>query len=542
MTQAPSATSTTSAPSASSATTGSGAAASGASAASMTGTRCLTVVSGPRRYDVVVDEFLLVADVLELVLPGVPLRAVSMAGEPLALASTLVEAGLETGSMIVTSPVGLELGSPVVHTDDVAPTWSPAAGTSASRAGSRSVLGTGDDGDEALAALAAGGALSPSSAGGRHASTTSPLPASRRARQRPRQAATVVAGAARRAGLLVGAVTGAILAVAAFSRATPPPALALALGVVLVGGGLAAAQATGNRLVPALSPVLGLAAGWVGLAGYVDDVRLRLVGACAAAALVALAGRDTQGVDRHVPRVWVVTSGAVGVAVLVATSVGAPLTAAAVLLVAAATLVSRVVPDLVFDVADDVLLDIDRLSVTSWSPREARRPLRRGWHIDADAVHALVQAGAVQGLTTHLAVLVVVTLGSATVLVAQLARPVAASTLVMTGAAVALVLLARKHRRRLDRWLVRGAALGPALAVALPWLLTLTTGWAVGVAVGAVLAALVAAALSGVVASGYRSLWAARVADAVEALALVAVLPLALWAGGLVTWATSLLA
>ncbi len=50
------------------------------------GIRCLTVISGARRYDVVVDEHLLVEDVLSLVLPGSDLLAMTMAGQPLRLA------------------------------------------------------------------------------------------------------------------------------------------------------------------------------------------------------------------------------------------------------------------------------------------------------------------------------------------------------------------------------------------------------------------------------------------------------------------------
>ena len=62
---------------------------------------------------------------------------------------------------------------------------------------------------------------------------------------------------------------------------------------------------------------------------------------------------------------------------------------------------------------------------------------------------------------------------------------------------------------------------------------------------GAAAAVVVALALVGVALAlgrGFRSLWASRLADLLELLALLAVLPLALWAAGLVERAMALFA
>ena len=208
-------------------------------------------------------------------------------------------------------------------------------------------------------------------------------------------------------------------------------------------------------------------------------------------------------------------------------------------------LVARVVPDLVLDVDDDVLLDISRLSVTSWSPREARRPRRRGWRIDDHAVGDVVDAASVEQLAT-LVGLALVSAGSSAVLLGVLATQTAVSTiavqLLLLAAAVALTLTARAYRRRRDRTLLRLAALAPALAVGVPFAASLGTVWGV-VAPGA--AVVVALALVGVALAlgrGFRSLWASRLADLLELLALVSVLPLALWAAGLVARAMALFA
>jgi hypothetical protein len=224
---------------------------------------------------------------------------------------------------------------------------------------------------------------------------------------------------------------------------------------------------------------------------------------------------------------------------------GLTLLAVAALALAAVVLVARVVPDLVLDVDDDVLLDISRLSVTSWSPREARRPRRRGWRIDDQAVDLVVVAASVEQLATLVGLALVSAACSAVlfgVLATQTAVSALAVQLLLLAAAVALTLTARAYRRRHDRTLLRLAALAPALAVGVSLAASLGTTWGLVVSGAAVVAALVLVGVALALGRGFRSLWASRLADLLELLALVSVLPLALWAGGFVERAMALFA
>jgi len=334
----------------------------------------------------------------------------------------------------------------------------------------------------------------------------------------------------------------AAVAVVAFSRTQAEESpFVLAVGLILVVTGLSVSQVpTADPLARLVSPVLGVAGGAVGLGAYTAGPHVAVLGGCAAGSLVALGGRASDGPERNVPRVWLAFTAGIGTLTLVVLAAGASMVAAAVLLLAIATLLARVVPDLVLDVGDDVLLDIDRLSVTSWSPREARRRLRRGWRIDDGGVRSLVVAATVEQLATLIGLAVVVT-GSSAVLVGEvLARPVWSVRLLLLGASGALALTARAYRRRRDRLLLRWAAVAPLLTVTVPWLGALGGPGSVLLAMVVLALGLALAALSVAVGRGYRSLWAARLADVVELLALVSVLPLALWAAGLVDWATGL--
>lgn len=506
------------------------------------GMRCLTVISGPRRYDVVVDEHLLVEEVLELVLPGSDLVAMTMAGEPLLLEASVIDSGVETGSMILTTSARVAVTPPRVRTaaarlreaDD-----GSGGATALSNAGSRSVLvaagssSVGPTGGSSRSQLM--GSLPTSTVGARSASRG-------RSQRGARGPAPGDSLGASRNGLLLTTMALAAVAVVAFSRTQAEESpFVLAVGLILVVTGLSVSQVpTADPLARLVSPVLGVAGGAVGLGAYTAGPHVAVLGGCAAGSLVALGGRASDGPERNVPRVWLAFTAGIGTLTLVVLAAGASMVAAAVLLLAIATLLARVVPDLVLDVGDDVLLDIDRLSVTSWSPREARRRLRRGWRIDDGGVRSLVVAATVEQLATLIGLAVVVT-GSSAVLVGEvLARPVWSVRLLLLGASGALALTARAYRRRRDRLLLRWAAVAPLLTVTVPWLGALGGPGSVLLAMVVLALGLALAALSVAVGRGYRSLWAARLADVVELLALVSVLPLALWAAGLVDWATGL--
>lgn len=81
------------------------------------GTRWLSVVVGSHRYDVVVDEHLLVSEVLALVQPDRELAALTMSGETVPLDETVALAHLETGTMLLTAPVEVTVPSPRLPPD-----------------------------------------------------------------------------------------------------------------------------------------------------------------------------------------------------------------------------------------------------------------------------------------------------------------------------------------------------------------------------------------------------------------------------------------
>jgi hypothetical protein len=117
--------------------------------------------------------------------------------------------------------------------------------------------------------------------------------------------------------------------------------------------------------------------------------------------------------------------------------------------------------------------------------------------------------------------------------------------LLRLAAAVALPLPARASGRRRDRTLLRLAALSPALAAGIPFAASLgETSSPLGVVApgAAVVAALALVGVALALGRGFRSLWASRLADLLELLALLAVLPLALWAAGFVERAMALFA
>ena len=493
------------------------------------GRRCLSVAAGPRRYDVVVDEHLLVADVLSLVLPGADLLAVTMTGQPLRLDQSVVEAGLESGSMILTTSARTSVAPPRIRSD------------TASR-----LSGGAGGADGAAGAVSLGAAGSRSGRSPSAASTARPavrqVVSRSRARRAQRRPAAAESRRASRDGLVLATMVLAALSVLAFSR-TPAGGSpwVLASGLVLVVGGFSIAQVpTADRIAQLVAPALGVAGGVVGLGAFTSGAHLPVIGGCAAGALVALAGRVSNGPDRHVPRVWLAFTAGLGTLTLGSLAVGASMTAVVTLALGVSSLLARVVPDLVLHVEDDVLLDLDRLSVTSWSPRAARRRLKRGWRIDDDAVGSLVVAATVVQLATLIG-LVVVIVGSSAVLVSEVVTsPTWSVRLVLLASALALGLTARAYRRRRDRLLLRWAAVAPLLVAAVPWLAGLSGLAPLLVAGAGLLLGLAVASLSAAVGRGYRSLWAARLADLGELVALVSVLPLALWAAGLVDRAMGL--
>ncbi|MDQ2782448.1 MAG: hypothetical protein M3Y26_07925 [Actinomycetota bacterium] len=542
------------------------------------GTRCLTVVVGPRRYDIVVDEQLLVAEVLALVSPGSDLVAMTMAGVALPLGESVTQARVAPGSMILTAPARTRLSTPRVRRDELEDPDGASIGLTGgltggppalqAGAGSRAAAPTPTFGETRQVVIS--GDIVPGGRSSRRALERS-APAAPRAevadvaapvlrarlgaapvvrtprRPAPGPAKTQDLRQARRratrGGFVLIAVTLALLAALGSLRVTGDAVGWTALGgvVMLVVGLVVVQLADTHRVVCLVSPVLGVVGGVAGASALASGPMVPLIGGCAGGAIVALAGRATGGADRHVPRVWLAFCASLGGLALAALALGLSAAGVAAIALAVVALVSRTAPDLVVDVDDDVLLDINRLSVTSWSPREARRRLRRGWRIDERAVGDLVRVASIEQAAVLLGLLVV-TVGASAVLFDQIRResPLS-SALLLTATMATLALTARGYRRRRDRVVLRSASAACLVALTVPWVMSLTVGDAVVVAVCGVGAALVAVALAIAVGGGYRSLWAGRIADLLEMVALVSALPLALWSAGLVARAMGLL-
>ena len=239
-----------------------------------------------------------------------------------------------------------------------------------------------------------------------------------------------------------------------------------------------------------------------------------LVSAVAAAVARVLAPGPSEAL-----RVWTVVGATLFVLTTLGTLVGAPAPVVWSVLLVLAVLAPRFVPALAVDVPDQLLVDLERLSVNAWSARE--RPVgRRGRTVVPPAlVDEVASRGAVVVTAASAGVLAVVVVAAPALLAAVVHTPdvVGARALVLLGGA-ALLLAARSYRHRAARALLRLAGLGVwvALLVDLAASLQAGAGLLVGASAVAVGLALVAAAVA--TGRGWRSAWWSRRAEVLEGL------------------------
>ena len=239
-----------------------------------------------------------------------------------------------------------------------------------------------------------------------------------------------------------------------------------------------------------------------------------LVSAVAAAVARVLAPGPSEAL-----RVWTVVGATLFVLTTLGTLVGAPAPVVWSVLLVLAVLAPRFVPALAVDVPDQLLVDLERLSVNAWSARE--RPVgRRGRTVVPPAlVDEVASRGAVVVTAASAGVLAVVVVSAPALLAAVVHTPdvVGARALVLLGGA-ALLLAARSYRHRAARALLRLAGLGVwvALLVDLAASLQAGAGLLVGASAVAVGLALVAAAVA--TGRGWRSAWWSRRAEVLEGL------------------------
>lgn len=349
--------------------------------------------------------------------------------------------------------------------------------------------------------------------------------------------------AAHPAALLLSVALAAASAAAATLPSYPGPArwlcvpifLGCLVGVVVRSGRLDGADAESLAVT---APAFAAAAGWT--AGYSPEPGGTQVGVLAAglmAVVGAAVARAAISLDRDERlRVWLVGGGALGAAAVLLLLGGADAAVLLALAYGVAVAAARLLPYAAVDVPDDVLLDLDRLAVTSWSARERPRGRRRAM-VRPESVAELVRRGQGVLLTGTLAIaLAAVIAGPAAIWATRGQGASAVGTLVMVAAGgCALALTARSVRARVPRAALRLAAvidlavLGGLLlarhAPGSPWP-WLAGAWVLGGL------ALLAALLLG---RGWRSVWWARMADVAETLCVVVVLAALPVATGLFT-------
>lgn len=229
---------------------------------------------------------------------------------------------------------------------------------------------------------------------------------------------------------------------------------------------------------------------------------------------------------------WVLAVPIVALAVVGLPEVGVPPVGSAALVLATAAAVSRVVPDLVLRWSPPASLGVadepphDRASVQQWVRRLASRQLRA--HV-AVLVAALVADGVLLVATTRMPV---GPAGSGPAPVA-LASGWSVTVPVLSSVLVSAMVLAGsvRGRSRADGWVLRAASAAAVVPVVVAGGMSLSTPVAVTAAYGSVVVGLVVLSPAG----RWRSprSWP-RAARAIDLLLILAVLPAACWAAGLV--------
>lgn len=357
---------------------------------------------------------------------------------------------------------------------------------------------------------------------------------------RPRDDVPVAEG--RTSWVLAGAapVLGAV-AVLALAPADPASRrswclallMACAAAVLLAGRGERAEVTRVTGVVVGASATLLLQ--WGGDPG--EGLLALTAGFLALGVLAALA--RTGGHGRDEPLLVLVAVGALGALVFGAVLLGGASAGVGRAVLAALVLpVVRLVPGAVVDVPDDVLLELDRLSVTAWTAhdRDRRRSRTR---VHAGDVGTTLRRGAL----LHSAVVVVASLAAAASSVALVVLPldglavpgaVALATLLAAGQA----LLSRTVRHRTPKVaLLAGAGVCAAAAVVLargPVVQGVGAGITLGVLLA--LAGLAAVLVAHAFGRGWRSVRWGRVADGLEAVCVAFSAPAAVLAGGGWEW------
>lgn len=513
-------------------------------------TQQLTLVADERRYDLVVPVGTKVTEVLAVLgisSSATPSSVATAAGHVYGPQDRIGEE-LPAGSVLTvvrTTTHRLHRGVVSLDRSSAAPgarsSAAPWAGGSRAPSADRSEVYPVDDATRRRDEVDDDATVSRSAL---HAGRPHRLPGGRerRARRARRGVAGVlpalVAGAA-----LVSLVAGAVALAAApqdgagllgstWARSAAAAVLALS---ALAATMLTPRQARGAGVVRLLgAPGLALASGlMVPLPPTPARVAVTVVLAATTAALVtALGSSGGSPADRAE---GTVTACLGGLAVVVAGSVlwDQPAAAAAAVLVALAPVLVRALPSASLDVDPTQLLDTDRLSTTVWTVRE-RHAARRRTVTDLDVRERVAQARSVVSVGTAYLSLLAAGAGWVLALTPALSALAPWSRWVVLGvAALALGYQSRHVRDRLARYsmLAGAASLAMSASVAVVgW----DRGWLWPVVATALVLGAVAVLAALALAGGWASPRMSRMADRLESLAVVTVLPLGLLAAGAV--------
>lgn len=381
-------------------------------------------------------------------------------------------------------------------------------------------------------------------AGGRRiaTSTSEPTPAppsrspGRRAARpapRPRPRVPTASGARpdlRGAGPVVVVAAGVVATVAGFvaggttARGAAWGLLAVALLVSVVVALRTTHESTDRTWLPVVPPLL--AAGVV-LQLPTDQPAVTVlavtVAGLAVAAGAAALRAAVPGVADEELSVQLVAGGGVALLGTVCLLTEWSLLTLAALVLLAAVLAARLLPGLVVDVPDHVLVDLERLAVTAWTAREQPRRSFRGVVREDDVRSVALRALRLVGAATVVCSLLIGASGAWLLLApTDGARHVGALlTCATTGAA--LTLSGRTLRAaRARRW-QRSTGTALLLATAAVLLLDLGDDARTAAAAAAVLLGLVLALVARSAGRGWTSVWWSRSAEIAEGLAFVVV-------------------
>lgn len=464
----------------------------------------VSVVGDERRVDVVVPLWTGVGELAEVYMNETGARGMALltvAGRPLEAGTTLHDAGLRDGSLLIA---------------------------------------VRQPGRRARVAPAPTSALAEELSG---SESTASGPGRRARRAEEPDAETAPAGAAwpvlpmstGPAAVAIGSVGIAVTAALAGADARTWAPIALVL-LGLLTAILARGTKANDALWLSTVPIHAAGAAVLVLPAGAPVLLIVGVGALVAAAVAATMRTATPGVADDELITWTIGGGLVAVIAAVCLLADWSAQTFFTVIIAAAIIGTRAIPSYAVRVPDHVLLDTDRLAVTAWTAREQRRRSFRGVVRRGD-VSSVAHRGTELVAVGTVACSVAVVVATAALLLADLSQTRRIGVLLLClGAGGVLVLSGRNRRDRAARRLQRTVGTVTVLATSAWWVLDLGQTWQVRLIVASIVVAALCLVASRAVSRGWTSLWWARRAEVAETLAGILVFGSIPLATGLFEW------